>query len=318
MWKDFFYFNKSQRIGIIVLLMLILLALGTIFLMPRWIGPSEDDTAERDTFLEQARDFVAGLREKEKEAPRREYRPFEQRNYNKEESYRLFDFDPNSADSASFVEMGLKPYIARNIIRYREKGGKFRNPEAFSKIYGISEEKFEELKPYIRISEDYSEQTEPQDSLKIQSDEKPETSPFPKKETLDYAIDINSADTTELMQVKGIGRYYARNIVTYRRLLGGFYSVEQVREVRGMTDDNFDRIKHSLTADGSQIQKIDINKASIERLKSHPYIGSFQKAKVIYDYRRKVGRLKGIEELYVLDEFSEEEWLRLTPYFEFN
>ncbi len=314
MWKDFFYFNKSQRIGIIILLFLILLVFSATLLMPCFVAPPENSKND-EKFLSEARAFIANLKEKEK-FRKKEFVPFENRNYTKkkktEQVYQLFAFDPNSADSVSFVRLGLKPYIAKNILKYRAKGGKFRSPEDFGKVYGITENKFEELKPYIQIAK--LEQTKElhQKTTEKQSEEKT------VKEELAVALEINVADTAALVKVRGIGKTYAKRIVGYRNVLGGYYSVEQLREVYGMRDENFEKIKHSLTADGTLIRKIKINNAGVDYLKSHPYIGSFQRAKAIYEYRRKLGKLKNIEQLNVLDEFSSDDLIKLTPYLDFN
>lgn len=321
MWKEFFYFNKGQRRGIIILISLIVLSFLATELLPLLLSKKTEDSEGAKIFLSQAKEFKAALREKEKNFPRREYRPFQQQSYsnsyNEQDNYTLFAFDPNLADSATFVALGLRPYIARNIINYRNKGGKFRNSEAFAKIYGISNEKFEELQPYIRISEEFAQSGKAMSDTMQREMNVREKPAFSQKAELDYLVELNSADTTELKKVRGIGSYYARNIIAYRKVLGGYYSVEQLREVRGMNDENFNRIKHSLTADGTLINKVNVNRASVDYLRRHPYIGSFQRAKAVYDYRRKIGKLNSIDDLNVLDEFTEDELLRLTPYLDF-
>lgn len=318
-WKNFFYFNKAQRIGILVLLGLILLSIAATVLIPVVFDKSKQQTTDTK-FLKEAAEFRASLIEKErKHRSEREFQPFVYRNNysfpkRKEEKYELFAFNPNTADSATFVRLGLKPYIAKNILRYRAKGGKFRTPEAFEKVYGISSAKFEELKPYIQI---------PQETQTVQANREEPEKPQEQKTNYiqkrdDIIIELNEADTASLQQIRGIGRAYARRIVSYRNVLGGYYSVEQVREVYGMRAETFEQFKHSLTADGNLIEKINVNTASIEKLKKHPYIKTFQKAKAIYEYRRKKVKLTHIDELRVLDELNEEEINRLTPYLEFK
>ncbi len=317
-WKNFFYYNKAQRIGILILLGLILLSIAATVLIPVIFDKSKEQTTDTK-FLKEAAEFRANLIEKErKQRSEREFQPFVYRNNysfpkRKEEKYELFAFNPNTADSGTFVRLGLKPYIAKNILRYRAKGGKFRTAEAFEKVYGISSAKFEELKPYIQIPQEIQTAQVNRDKPEQQE----EKANFIQKRD-DIIIELNEADTALLQQIRGIGRGYARRIVSYRNVLGGYYSVEQVREVYGMQPEVFEQIKHSLTADGNLIEKIDVNTASIEKLKRHPYIKTFQKAKAIYEYRRKKVKLIHIDELRVLDEFNDEEINRLTPYLEFK
>ncbi len=253
----------------------------------------------------------------------REFYPFQYRTYPKskpfETKYELFAFDPNTADSATFVRLGLKPYIARNIVRYRAKGGNFKNPDAFSKVYGITPEKFEELKPYIQLPtvENVVEAAKAEQTAETaESGQETPANTTPLK--TDEIVNLNLADTTMLKQVRGIGTVFARRIVSYRNILGGYTSVDQLKEVWGMTDETFEKISPLVAIDDTQITKIDVNKASIEKLKKHPYIKTFQRAKVIYEYRRKKVNLHNINQLKHLEEFTAEDWQKLEPYLSFE
>lgn len=97
-------------------------------------------------------------------------------------------------------------------------------------------------------------------------------------------IELNTADSLQLQELKGIGPGFARRIVIYREKLGGYYAKEQLMEVYGFTDKLYNLIKNDITVDASKIRKININKMNISQLKRHPYI-SYYEAKAIYDYR---------------------------------
>lgn len=318
--KNFFYFNRGQRIGILILLALIVVVFLATVLMPYIVKQKE--IGEGADFLREAEEFKAGLVEKERtQRTERDFYPFQYRTFPKsqpfETKYELFAFNPNTADSAAFVRLGLKPYVARNILRYREKGGKFKTPEAFSKVYGITPEKFEELKPYIQlpVAENVKEVTVDEDVV-IESG--PETRTNSTQLKTDEIVNLNLADTAMLKQVRGIGTVFARRIISYRNILGGYHSVEQLKEVWGMTDETYEKVSPFLSIDESQITKIDVNKASIEKLKKHPYIKTFQRAKAIYEYRRKKVELKNINQLKHLEEFTAEDWVKLEPYLSFE
>lgn len=317
--KNFFYFNRSQRIGILVLLALIVIAFLVTVLMPYFMKQREiDDGAE---FLREAEEFKAGLIEKERtQRTEREFYPFQYRTFPKtkpfEDKYELFAFNPNTADSATFVKLGLRPYVARNILKYREKGGNFKTAEAFSKVYGIASDKFEELKPYIQIPTVEKIQETVVNEIVVEADA--ETRAFPTQLKSDEIVELNLADTTMLKQVRGIGTVFARRIVSYRNVLGGYSSVEQLKEVWGMTDETYEKISPFLSIDEKQITKIDVNRASIEKLRKHPYIKSFQRAKAIYEYRRKKEKLNNINQLKHLEEFTAKDWKKLEPYLSFE
>ena len=314
MWKDWLYFSRGQRVGIIVLITLILVAVALNFALPLFF--TSDDNTDND-FLNEAKVFQSNLQSldsirqierqrqyEERYAKRYEnqYPRNEEKTNKKDENYTLFTFDPNKADSVTFSELGLKSYTISSIINYRKKGGVFRTNDDFAKIYSITPEKFAELEPYIVI--EVTENTL-QNNITIQ------------KDSVVIFVELNSADTTELMQIRGIGRGYARGIVRFRNETGGFVSVEQLQEVYGMRPENYERIRPFCTVDTSLVQRININTASVERLNRHPYL-NFQQSKAIYDLRRKKGRIETIDELRNLKDLPSETLLKMQPYLSFE
>ena len=316
MLKIFLHFNRGQKIGIIILLGLIVISLLAGWLMPRLVKPQLE--VSDVSFLKEAAKFRESLVEIERKKQSKYedfdnfYKPYPKKTV-ENAKYELFAFDPNTSDSAAFVRLGLKSYVAKNILKYRNKGGKFRKPEDFARVYGITPEKYEELKPYISLETDAQNPTE---SLT----ETLNTETVPEQTTLKriVSLELNSADTASLVQVPGLGRSTAKSIAGYRRMLGGFHSVEQLKEVYGMRPENFEKMKSYLTVDNSQIKKINVNIASLDRLKSHPYIKTFQKAKAIYEFRRKKVKLNSINDLKVLDELTGEDIIKFEPYLEFK
>jgi competence ComEA-like helix-hairpin-helix protein len=119
------------------------------------------------------------------------------------------------------------------------------------------------------------------------------------------------------MQVKGIGRGYAKGIVRFRRETGGFISVEQLREVYGMSPENFERIRSSCTVNIDLVRKINVNTATVERLNAHLYLNFYQ-SKAIYELRRKKGKLNGMTDLKGLSEFKPEDLSKIQPYLTFE
>ena len=137
MWKDFFYFSKSERRAILFLLTLLF-----IFMCIWVLFPVKEESLEQDQEgIEEIKNFLAGVHEmEEKESLRYSYdKP-------KRREVVLAAFDPNSADSIEFLQRGLPPFIAHTILQYRRAGGKFRTADDFSRVYGLSSEKFNMLK----------------------------------------------------------------------------------------------------------------------------------------------------------------------------
>jgi len=309
MWKDFFYFSKSQRIGIIVLIVLIVLALIANYTLKYFYPVTEKDGS---AFLSQvemfkkslvSRDSILGL-ERQRRYDEQYKKYYTYPTYKKDNPYSLFSFDPNTADSVSLVRLGVKPFIASNILKYRSKGGWFRTTTDFGKIYGLTPEKFKELQPYISIHE---KKLTKKDSLFLKQKEL-------KKELI---VELNSADTTLLMQVNGIGRGYAKGIIYYRQLTGGFVSVDQLSEIYGMRKENLERIRPFCKVDQDLVRKIKVNVAGVERLKNHPYLNFYQ-SRAIYELRRRKGKLKSIADLNALPEFNPESLAKIAPYLSFE
>ena len=184
---------------------------------------SPNDRAIQATAQQEYEEFIASLEEKEQSGEKQytSYKP------KKVESIPviLASFNPNTADSITFRHLGLPAWMTKNILHYRAKGGKFRKTEDFKKIYGMTEDQYSVLSPYIHIPPEDTVRHTPQ--LYIT-----ETVPV---ENIKYKtgtiLDLNCADTTELKKIPGIGSGIARLIVGYRQRLGGFYQIEQLKDI---------------------------------------------------------------------------------------
>ena len=306
MWKEWFYFTKGQRVGIMVLLSLILCLLVVDWALPYFLPDTKQSS---DLFEQQAKTFLDSLQS----LPTSQFyshSPYQKTWNQYPKTYEkqvlptpvLSRFNPNELDSAGFVKLGLKPYVASNILKYRVKGGKFHKPEDFAKVWGISPEKFNELLPYIDMPTEIAVVTPSQP---------------PRIVKKDVILELNSTDTTQLQQIRGIGIGYAKRIIAYRKRLGGFYNVAQLREVWGMTPELYTQIASHFTVNAQAITKITVNRASVERLMNHPYL-NFSKAKAIYDLRRNKGKLTSSDQLKTIAEVDPATLYKLVPYLSFE
>lgn len=237
----------------------------------------------------------------------------------KAKEHHLQEFDPNTADSTLLLDLGLQEWMVRGIYKYRAKGGVYSSPEDFAHVPGLTVKQYNELKPYIRIGDEYKlaadviERPTHHGHYSDQEDEgEKSANNYPKKISTNERVDINHADTTELMTIPGIGSYYAKKIVELRDRLGGFTDLDQLSGIKNFPEDAF---QYMIIPDGG-VQKININRASFTKLMTHPYIGR-TKAKEITDYRRLKGKIKNIRELSLSTNFTEEDIDRLEPYIEY-
>ena len=135
----------------------------------------------------------------------------------------------------------------------------------------------------------------------------------PRKFDIVTQVDINTADTTDLMRIPGIGSYRSSKIVEYRRKLGGFVNAEQVMEACDLPDELLQWVKVNVDV---PVRKVNVNKLSLQRLMNHPYI-TFYQARAIVEYRQAHGDLKGVEDLKGLEGFTPLKIEKLQPYLEF-
>lgn len=291
MIREFFYLQKSDRKVILSLLVVIV----SVFTMICLTGGNDTSTATT-----------------QKNPPRSAAR----KNYyyaSSPKKVERFTFDPNTADSTQLLRLGLQPWQVRNIYKYRAAGGIYRQPIDFAKLYGLTVKQYRELEPYIRISSDYL----PASTLvKERANYSPKTTKDtvvvyqrPMKIKATEHIVLNTADSTALTTIPGIGPYYARRIIQYGNRLGGYVSVEQLDEI-----DNFPtEAKQYLVINNPAPKKLNINQLSLNELRRHPYI-NFYMAKAITDYRRLHGTIKSLNELRLIKDFTPEAIKRLTPY----
>lgn len=317
MWKwlgEFLYYSRGERRGILALLGVALLLLlgGEMYVhLQSKQADKPDDRLEQEQAMEEYRAFSASIRKKEKEGKERRksrYMAWEE----KDVSPLLAPFNPNTADSATLRQLGLPAWMARNILRYREKGGVFRRAEDFRKIYGLTEEQYTTLRPYIHIPA--TDSTDQRPSLFLADRRKDSLQQAkPLKYEPGTRVDLNRADTTELKKIPGIGSGIARLISGYRQQLGGFYSLSQLEDI----DLDYRQLADWFRIDTTAIRRIPVNRASVDRLHRHPYLNFYQ-AKALVEYRRKHGPLKSLKPFVLYEEFTREDLERIGHYLSFE
>lgn len=302
-FKDFLYFSRGERRGILVLIIGIILIFlsGYIYSFRQNSRQlSEEESRIQAAALKEYDNFISSVREQEKNENSR----FKKSERYKKRTVVLAPFDPNRTDSVTFCRLGLPAWMAKNILRYRSKGGKFRKTEDFKKVYGLTEEQYQTLSPYIYFTaEDTIRKTT--SLLTLRQASKDSIYKYPAGTVLN----LNHADTTELKKVPGVGSGIARSIVNYRQRLGGFYRIEQLQEIHL----DYRQLQTWFTVTPSEIRRINLNRVGIERLRNHPYINFYQ-AKALVEYRKKKGILHNLKPFALYEEFTESDLERLSHY----
>lgn len=294
--KDYLTFNKSERRGLLVLSFLILFLIILNIILPFLI---KHKTYDYSRFEAEINEFMKT----------QEVVSVKPKTYRHKEPFNIFDantsavdqklnpvaFDPNTMPYEGFLEMGLSPKQAMTILKYRSKGGKFFKKEDFKKMYCISPNEYEALEPYIEIKTPTYAGNKAAKAVEM------------------FKVEVNTATEEELKKIKGIGTYFATQIVKYRTRLGGFNAKEQLMEVPKMDSAKFNDIKAFIEINVKAIHKINLNTATFEQLKQHPYIGH-NIALSLINYRLKHGVFKSVSEIKKSALITEKNYPKISYY----
>lgn len=302
-FKDYFHFTATElRAALVLTGLVILLVLGIPFI-PLLIPENQAENASLVKMADSL--FAAGFF-------RQDSAFIETPGVSRIDKLAGFEadpyyFDPNVLDKEGWQRVGLDDKIIRTILNYRGKGGEFREPGDLKKIYGMNEEDYYRLEPYLRLPAS-GERVKNANLVKRPSPGSPGKPP----DTLE-TLELNSTDTALLMQCKGIGRYYAGRIIKYRDILGGFYSKDQLLEVWGMDSARYLLFNGNVYADPSGIRRFDINSVTFRELLKHPYF-EYHVVKAIFELKDKHGRIDSLRQLKEIPFMYEELYSKISPY----
>ena len=231
---------------------------------------------------------------------------------------RLMAFDPNIANRTELQGLGVPAFLASRISRYRDKGGSFRVKSDLARIYDFPDSLYKVLMPYIMLPDKLPEKKKSMAVIKASHEKEIEVKKdkVVAKEKPALYIDLNSADTTVLKQLRGIGSGYSRRIVKYRELLGGFSNKQQLNEVYGISDSLYHSLADQVYVQKQELRTVNVNVANFKTLNKHPYI-SYKQAGSILNTRSKKGKFRSPIDLLVVEGVDSALIQRLKPYITF-
>jgi competence protein ComEA len=300
-FTDYFTFSRLHRRGSIFLLIIISILCSGFYLIHFIVPVEKFDPAP-------FRNEITRFEEALAKAGQNKETPFVKNDFktpatgSDKNEIVPFTFDPNRLDENGFTRLGFSLKQTRVILRYREKGGKFRHKEDFKKIYCITPSDFARLENYILIQADTMD-AKPAVKARL---------PVEIKNSPAEIFDINTITQSELDSIRGIGPAIASSVIRYREKLGGFISIQQLREVYGIDSILFEKVSARLTLSLLKTVRININNGFEDELK-HPYI-SRSLSHLIVNYRKLHGPFKSVEDLRKLALVNEELYVKLAPY----
>jgi len=292
-FKEIFTFSKSQRRGIFILLLIIF----SLLIYDIFYPPEIELFSSQNEFKLEVKKFLETQKKKEETPSQIIYSKKPKKSASKNRELILRPFDPNMMTYRQWIEMGFSKKQAKNIENYKSKGGVFHEPEDFRKIYTISEDEFNRLYPFIIITASNDEMDEDKDDIEMS-----------------FLLDLNRVNIDEIQRVKGIGPSYAKRIIKYRELLGGYTQIHQLLEVYGMDKERYQNIKPFFEINTDSIRKLSLNNSSYSQLLRHPYI-SMDLAYEISNYRKIHGQFKSVADLKTLSIVNDSLFQKIYLYF---
>ena len=281
--RKWFSFSKGERVAIITILALILLLILACLFRPSRKSLSDESLHNLDSLLSLRKAAIEQQQQADKPQELAELHPF--------------PFNPNTLTEEEWLQMGLTDRQVRNIMNYKAKGGKFYSKNDLGKLYTISEEEFAQLEPFIVLPEVARGRSgKSLSSRGGVSTGSTTASAAPTEKKAIPIVDLNTVDSTTLVELPQIGPYTAVRIIEFREKLGGFIDKEQLRDVKGMDDARFAAIQPYINRGAVEIRKIDVNRADFKTLVHHPYL-NYEQVKRIVNQREKRGMIKNWAQL---------------------
>ena len=274
--KDYFQFNKKERNGILLLSCLLLLLI--LFYQFSHLLKQESRTDFSS--------FEKALAELE----------YEQEPTIEKQKDSLFYFNPNTLADKGWLVLGL-PSTKLSVLRnFQKSGAIFKTKTDLKNCFAITDEFYEKVYKYISIP-------------KIKKTE----TPIIKTKKTKQIVELNQADSLQLISINGVGPFYAKQILKYRKELGGFRNYDQLTEIWGLENLEIQKLKQQTSIDTLYISKININAIELEQLKVHPYL-NYKQAKMILNYRKQHGDFKQVKDIRKIKPISPELFRKIAPY----
>lgn len=305
--RRYFGFSQGEVNGFLLLICIMVLLTAAPFLLDALYTPtfSSHSTSDKQTLDS----LVAQLEARQ---------PERSNSFFKRPTVALRPFNPNQLTAEEWQEFGMPKYLAQRILNYRSKIGDLSYKAELGRIYDMPDSVFQRFYPYIQLPEEKPNKYRPRQN--IARNERPTPDPSwnnnrpPRERFILAPFNINTADTTQLKQIRGIGSKLSARIVKYRDGLGGIYSMAQLKEVYGLQPEVIDSLqKYTFVPDTYTPQQLSVNTATADELKTHPYISS-NAARAIVAYREQHGKYERLEDVQKVRLVSAEMFEKLRPY----
>lgn len=268
--KSCFTFSGSQRTGIL-LLFSIIIASQTAYFYTDFSSVS-NDSAEKEKWLSLQSQIDSMKQEKLDYVPK------------------IYPFNPNFISDYKGYKLGMSVPEIDRLLAFRKQNKYVNSPEEFQEVTKVSDSLLNAISPYFKFPDWVNNKKQFKEYKKY-----PNTA-YAKKEKI-VLMDINQATKEDLIKIYGIGEAISLRILKMKENLGGFVSMEQMKDVWGLSPEVIENLNaHFKVSTFPDVKKIDINNASIKELSQFPYF-NYQLARQIVTFRSMNGDFKNVDDL---------------------
>lgn len=289
-FKSHFWYNTSQRNGIIFLIVTILI-FQLIYL---FVDFSNNEVLVESKEIIAYQHQIDSLKLSTNKKGDGTY-----------DSNKIHPFNPNYLTDYTGFRIGMHISEIDRLLAYRKSGKFVNSSEEFQEITKINDSLLHIISPYFKF---------PDWVNKSQSNLKNRNKTEVKSLSSIIKKDLNSASIEDLKSISGVGEILAKRISSYRELLNGFSYDDQLYEVYYLNKETAKKILTQFTViQKPDIVKININEATFKEVLHLPYI-DYELTKKLFNYRNEIERLSTIDEIKKIDSFPLDKFNRITLY----
>ena len=288
--KSYFKFSSEQRLGVFVLFAIIISVQLAYFFTD--FSSVSNDSPEKEKWLSLQSQIDSIKEEKLDYVPK------------------IYPFNPNFISDYKGYKLGMSVSEIDRLLAFRKQNKYVNSPEEFQAVTKVSDSLLNAISPYFKFPDGVKNKKEFKEYKKYPN------SAFVKKEKI-VIIDINQATQEDLIKIYGIGEAISLRILKFKENLGGFVSMEQMKDVWGLSPEVIENLNsHFKVSALPDVKKVDINNASIKELSQFPYF-NYQIARQIVTFRSMNGDFKNVDDLTKIKGLSIEKANIIALYLDF-
>jgi len=307
--KDFFSWSNKERIGVIVLSTLLLALFFMNFFFDRLFS-SKMETWSTDS-LSYYSQILDSLEKEITLEQSYKHQKQESIELTEKQKIKYYQFDPNKIGKKEWIFFGFSDKQAQSILNFKKSIKGFKTKDDLARCYVIDSTKMDQISSYIKIDTTFFQTEILNDSIAIVSG----SAISEKKNKIKslVLVELNKADSIQLLSIGGIGPYFSNKIITYRKQLGGYFKKDQLLEIWNFDSTRYKMVYDQIVIDSNLMVKINVNQAEVDLLKSHPYI-RWSLANAIVKYRLQHGIYKSIDDVKNVVLMTDSIYKKLSPY----